>query len=157
MRDPAVNAEVEEATAALVRYWRPFVRAGYFAPCRLDPEEVAFRHNTRLHVERLPDHILPPEMRELVLQRLSGAKLPPRKDGRYSGDEFRIRNRMIVVAIERICKRGFDPARNRERKSGRYSACQIVHSALARLGIQIAERTVEDIWNKRGVRANSPR
>jgi hypothetical protein len=152
MRDPAVNPAVEDAIAGAVRTLQGPVRAGYFKPLRLDPIEVALRRNTRMRVMELSDDILPSEMRALILRRLRGADIPPRRQGRYSGDEFRVRNTIIVGAIKRAKKRGFDYHRNREQKKHKIeSACSIVHIALGKLGVHISESRIEGIWDQRAV------
>jgi plasmid stabilization system protein ParE len=150
MRDPAVNAKVEEAIAGAVRTLQGPAKAGYFKPCRLDPVEVAERHNARLYV--MADHAIRPQMRALILRRLTGREPLPRRPGRYAGDEFRIRNAIIVGAIERAHKRGFDPIRNDASRTNRtsVSACSIVHTALKRLGVTgLSERRIEEIWGYR--------
>ena len=63
-----------------------------------------------------------------------------------------LRDRWIVQTVEAICRRGFKPTRNRERKPGRQqeSGCSIVAKAFDQLEIKLSERRVTRIWEQSG-------
>jgi hypothetical protein len=63
------------------------------------------------------------------------------------------RNVWIAAAVEMVRERGFAYTRSHDvvKSNEPYSACGIVTAALARLGIHIPERTIEDIWGARDV------
>src|SRR6185436_11074883 len=100
MGDPTANAAVEDAIAGAVRTLEGPVRAGYFKPLRLDPSEVALRHNARRRIEAMPDAIIPADEKALILERLKGATIQGK--ARYA-----VRNTIIVGAIGRAHERGF--------------------------------------------------
>jgi hypothetical protein len=74
---------------------------------------------------------------------------PPaaRKRGRNVDRE---RNHFIIVAIKLTVRRGFPATRNRAAKNST-SACSIVAKALSQLGVNLTERSVERIWERRKV------
>jgi hypothetical protein len=153
--DPAVK----EAIAGAVRMLAAEVRAGFFKqPLHCDPLQMAQRNNARLYVKH--DPVMPPEIRSTILRDLRPPPPTPRTRGRHAPDGYKIRNTIIVSTIEIITKkRGFKPTRNdaSRDKGASVSACSIVHVALKRLGVNLAETTIEDIWNHRAVRAYSPK
>jgi len=165
MRDRTVNAKVDEAIAAAVRGLKG---AEWYLknPCTLDLQAEAARDQARRWlvavIPTLPPHLAPPAgAEEIILRRLAGFDTPPpRKKGRYSGGEFKIRDRIIVTQIELITKRyGFKATRNvatRDYKKTE-SSCSIVRTALGRLGVKMKESAVQEIWLKRAVRAYSPK
>jgi hypothetical protein len=73
---------------------------------------------------------------------------PPvkRRRGRRANPD---RDFWIVVAIEQVIERGFEPTRNREATGAPRSACAIVAEAFKQMGIKLSERGVETIWAKR--------
>jgi hypothetical protein len=136
MRDPAVNVEVEAAVEEARRWFERLQRLG-----DLDKgdENSTNRRAARRYIARLTDEAMPSHLREYVCRVLDEAK------GRstYLG-----RNFWIAFSVNEAMKRGFAPTRNAESRGNkaRESACSIVTTALARVGVHLSERTVEDIW-----------
>jgi hypothetical protein len=157
VRDPTLNSNVEET----IEEARAFLdqRREYLQP--FDDERATYidRINVaRRDVEQLPDQVMPRHTREFIAGILTMAKDHlPRKRGRYAKGLYDLRDLTIVKAVDYIAKRGdFFPTRNPETKTNE-SACSIVRTALERNGMHLSERTVEDIWNNRSVRTNSPK
>ena len=142
MRDPSINAEVATAIEEARVYLFLPLCLGRLGKGPADPDGT-LRAEAWAHIQLLPDSVLPEHLREHVCQLLS-----ERPAGRLTyGDG---RDLFIVSAIERARSRGFHPTRsNTSRDKGSAeSACSIVQKALARLGVNMSERMVEDIWSQ---------
>jgi hypothetical protein len=148
MRAP-VNAEVEAAIEAVVRLlgpdWIPEKSV------RNPAERVAWVE-ALICILRVPDEFMPAHVRNYILKLLNQT---PRGRRAYRG----ARDVYIAEAVSAVVERGFSPTRNnasRAKKNSAESACSIVQKALARLGANIDETTVEAI-RLRDVRENRAR
>src|SRR5262245_18620718 len=134
------EAAVEEARAAL-KLFKAELRKK--RPAR-DPE-CFNRFSARLRVQRLPDAVIPKRERDLICRLLSTP--PPSGKRTYAGG----RDALIRQVLRLVGKRGFPPTRGnamREKEArgepANQSCCSIVQKALARLGVHMDERRVED-------------
>lgn len=162
MRDPTatVDPKVEAAIEDAVRFLSLPARLGVLdrrSPWEdLSPEERAelaeqandlndpLRFQTRITVTLLPDHVMPEHMRDYICRVL----FEKGKVDRGNID----RDMWIVAAVDALVARGFHPEQSHHAKpSGQRgaSACSIVQTALARLGVHRSGRTIEDIWGSR--------
>ena len=126
---------------------------GLFSPADLTEPEEALRRSALNWITRLRRGSIPEAERELICRRMLSR---PQPKGRLT---YARRNRLIAIVVEQITKRGFAPTRNdatREKeargKPADQSACSIVTKALARLGVDMNERSIEDIWDAHRVR-----
>ena len=119
MRDPTINVEVEEAIAAAVRVLegRKVVseKSLLGGPARSRQRATKRAAGWWRQSPMLPPRFAPPPgAEELILRRLTGPEpRPRRRRGRYAEGGWKIRDRIIVTAIEFAVKRGFKPTRNR--------------------------------------------
>jgi hypothetical protein len=158
MRDPtAINPKVaeavEDATAFLGLLARlgaldgrpafkdasPEQQAEFDRQCWLSPDPLTAKAQLAL--------ALPSDMSEDVRAHIEQVLLEKAKADRDNHGSDR--DYFIVSAVAELVKRGFRPYRRGRRES----ACSIVTTALARLGIYKSERTIEDIWTNREDRA----
>jgi hypothetical protein len=138
MRDPTpVDVEVQEAIAEA----RKTLDDANFFKFGLDKRaaERGRRVWAARYIARLGDEDVPRHVRAYVCRLLAT----------HPGERptYIERNRWIAKAIRNTVKRGFAPTRNEASQGKRESACSIVAAALGQLGINLSERTVEDIWN----------
>jgi hypothetical protein len=148
MRDPAaVNPRIEEAIEAACEEFR-WLKERWGFPKKL-PDEPDFLLRTQAHdiIKTLPDEVLPAHLRDYVCGLLS--KTPDGVRRTYAAG----RDLYIAEVVDGIVGRGFPPTRNeatraRERygASANESACSIVAKALARVGVHMSERSIEDLW-----------
>jgi len=83
-----------------------------------------------------------------VMKCLGTAKWPQRNRGRRSQTGFR--DLTIGFAVAGVAREGRLPAtRSHTSSPASSSASSIVQAALAQVGLNLSERTIEDIWRKR--------
>jgi hypothetical protein len=146
MRDPTVDVAVEAAMESAGRILGLQKRLGMFRKARSkdDPER-----DLRLAARgRILMYGLLPERERDVVCRMLGQERP------IGRPTYAMRNRAIAGMVRQIKERGFDATRNAATR--RESACSIVAKALARLGLNLSERTVEDIWMESRRRRRRP-
>jgi hypothetical protein len=139
VRDPtATNLEVEAAIEEACKDLGYAKRHGWLT--KKLPFDNQLRHEALNLIERLPDEDMPPHLRDYICGVLSKEKGLRRT---YAAG----RDQAIIEVLYSIAKwRGFSPTRNRSRKT--VSACFIVAAALARIGVHMNERSIEDIWSR---------
>jgi len=163
MRDPAATkAEIEAAIEAACEEFRWLKEHWSFPKKYPDEPDALLRDEARNVIKRLPDEVIarfmsplmrnqmkmkPAHLRDYVCGLLS--KTPNGLRRTYAAG----RDKQIAEVVDGIVERGFPPTRNeatREKEKGgeaaNQSACSIVAKALERIGVDIAERTVEDIY-----------
>ena len=147
-----MNSKVEEA----IEDARQFLdqRREYLAPFDEAKATYIDRINVaRRDVGRLPDHVMSPHMREFICEILTRAKDDlPRQRGKYAKGVFALRDFTILKAIQYLWEtRRLSPTRNAATrdKAGIESGSSIVATALERLGINMSERNIEEIWGNR--------
>jgi hypothetical protein len=142
MRDPTVNAGVEEAIEAVRSV---FERHRLYLQPAPNEEQIAYVRACRSVVMGE----MPEDARKFLLGML--ITTPPRRRSRYIGGAYWLRDRAITEAVEYVAGRGFSPTRNDATRdnAGNESASSIVATALSRLGIDLPERRIESIWNNR--------
>jgi hypothetical protein len=155
MRDTVRRPDIDEAIAKTVETLRVAIDIGIFRPHDPNRQHSVRRLDARMCVSSLPDGILPDEVRAFIYEELAEPKTLARAPGRHVDGAFRRRDAFLVAMIEHLSTLDFRPTRNdaSRDKGGGYSAAGIVHVALKRLGVKLAERTIEDIWS--GSRTNS--
>ena len=145
MRDPAATkAEIEAAIEGACEEFRRLKRLGWFP--KKKPFDNPLRYEALELIKRLPDEVMPPPLRDYICEVLSKTRGLRRT---YAAD----RDGHIAEAVYVAARRGFRPTRNEatrdKEKPGEpagQSACSIVTKALARVGVPMSERNVEDIW-----------
>jgi hypothetical protein len=131
MRDPTANAKVEAAITEACTMLRCYVPLGSPPP---NETADAKRHREAFgYVTASPD--MPKHTRAHLLKLLAKDKRNGSKRATAN------RNLWIALVVERVCELGFDATSDNGE-----SACNVVASALARLGINLADRTIEDVW-----------
>jgi hypothetical protein len=144
MRDPTVNASVDEAIEAVRSVFDR--HREYFQPV---PNKERIAYIDRLtqagqYVTR--DDAMPEDVRkvlsELVLTKLMESH---RERVRYPGGANWRRDRAITEAVEYVVKLGFSRTRNAATRDKRESACSIVRVALKRIGVPMKEGTIADL------------
>jgi hypothetical protein len=151
MRDPKTDLQadrVKDAIAAAARTLRGPINAGLFKSWKFteSPLEIANRRVAR-HVIEAAD--IPPDVKALTVARLKGQ--PIRK--RQRGDDYSVRNVIIVEAMKRICKRGFQniepvkikPVKIEPSDAIELTASDILSQALAECGVTLSAATIFDI------------
>src|SRR5262249_59547477 len=96
------------------------------------------RYEARDLIKRLPDEVIREHVRDYVCGVLS--ETPKGLKRTYAAG----RDGYIAEAVYDATRRGFPPTRNAATR-GKESACSLVAKALARVGVNLSERTVEDI------------
>lgn len=141
MRDPTVDVRVEEAVRRARTVLGLYMRLGAFRRCREeDPAERNLRSASRISITMAAWRRAIPRLEaEFVCRMLN----QPQPIGRPT---YANRNLFIVRMVEDIKQRGFAPTRNDTMRDIRESACSIVAKALAQLGLNLSERSIEDIW-----------
>ena len=152
MRDPAINTSVEAAIAEAVEIFAFYQRVGWLDATAIDWSDVDKRAEAHLQIMRLPDHMMPADLRKLICSRLVEHKLLPRGPGRHAKGEFIPRDVVIVRVIRQLERRGFKPTRNPEQKTKVASASSIACAALAKIGVHLDEGTINGIWKCRNRR-----
>jgi hypothetical protein len=157
VRDPTVNAadEVKAAIDIAVRYLGLFQRLGVLSKAYVDPDQH-LRSEARMQItamgvltnDMLPEHLRMPKHVRDYLYRL----LEEQPTGKATVAR---RDACITSAIWQIVGRGFAATRNAGTRD-KESACSIVQKALARVGLTLSERTVEDIWDSLHDRVGPP-
>jgi hypothetical protein len=145
VRDPAATkAEIEAAIEAACEEFRRLKRLGWFP--KKKPFDNPLRYEALELIKRLPDEVMPPHLRDYICGVLSKEKGLRRT---YAAG----RDGDIAYAVWDATMRGFHPTRNeatrRKEALGKpagQSACSIVTKALARVGVHMSERSIEDIW-----------
>jgi hypothetical protein len=148
VRDPAATkAEVEAAIEAAHEEFSRAMRYGLFPRKGAVGPDFLLRWQAHHIIERLPDEVMPSSVRDYACSILS--EPPKGLKHTYAED----RDVFIVEVIGLVIGRGFLPTRNdATRTKERYgepvnqSACSIVAKALARIGVRLSERAIEDIW-----------
>lgn len=146
MRDPNPAAH---ALAHLREYLGQLKRSGFLADGVEMEDPKLWRARAELALEatrdpserRLSDEALD-YLLSLVFEKTA---LAPNR-GRPSN---RIRDHYITHAVATGAGYGFTPTRNREKSGRQPTACGIVATVLAELGITLTETSVEDIWSRR--------
>jgi hypothetical protein len=150
MCDPTVNADVEEAIGAVRSVFDRHPE--YLQPALLSLERLKDLHEfavVGLYVMR--NKVMAEDIRmiicELVLGKVTegGGLAGLRRRGRHVKGAYWRRDLRIAQMVARVAERGFPPTRNVASRTE--SACSIVSTALKSIGIQMSERTIEDIWN----------
>lgn len=144
MRDPGIDAKVEAAIESECNEFRWLKEHGWFPKKSAKPDPLRFEACDL--IKRLPDEVMPAHLRDYVCGVLS--QTPRDLKRTYAAG----RDLYIADAVYHVMKRGFHPTRSSaSRDKGlAESACSIVQKALARAGVTISERMVEDIWFKSG-------
>jgi hypothetical protein len=139
VRDPtATNPEVEAAIeSACESFW--WIEAQEWSPQK-KPVDIPLHHEASYHIKGIPGLIMPARVREYILGVLSRSAESQRHTYAAGRDQD-----IVQVVHEIATKHGFPPTRNRETRRTE-SACSIVAKALARLGVCMSERSIEDIW-----------
>jgi hypothetical protein len=145
VRDPAATkAEIEAAIEGACEEFSWLKGRGWF-PKKL-PFDNQLRYEALDLIKRLPDEVMPPHLRDYICGVLSKEKGLRRT---YAAG----RDGHIAYAVWDATCRGFPPTRNeatrRKEALGEpaaQSACSIVTKALARVGVHMGERSIEDIW-----------
>jgi hypothetical protein len=145
VRDPAATkAEIEAAIEAACEEFGWLKGRGWF-PKKL-PFDNQLRYEALDLIKRLPDEVMPPHLRDYICGVLSKEKGLRRT---YAAG----RDGHIAYAVWDATMRGFPPTRNEVtrrkealREPAAQSACSIVTKALARVGVHMSERSIEDIW-----------
>jgi hypothetical protein len=109
--------------------------------------EIAFQHILRK--KPLPHHL---GIYIASLLRLRFKKPPKRGKGRYSAHKNTIRDYVIVYIVASLEEMGISPTRSRTHHLSddkKASGCSIVATALAQIGMHMAETGVEKVWEKR--------
>jgi hypothetical protein len=144
----ATKAEIEAAIEAARREFVLAMKYAGFPNKSADepPSDFSLRYYTHHIIEKLPEEVLSSESRDYLCKILS----EPPKGLKHTYTERDGRIAEVLGMIEGL---GFPPTRNdttraREKagEPANQSACSIVMKALARLGVHMSERTVEDIW-----------
>jgi hypothetical protein len=162
VRDPhAITEKREAAIAEATKLLRPLVPARSWAivswndPDASDPRDVyeaAVGFVIALLEQQAADELLgvhAPIVRKIVLPKLRELGRPPRGKGRRRGSNL-FRDRLIAAVVAFICQQfELDPYRN-PLSEHRCNGCAVVTEALDRLGIPLAEKTVETIYGKHG-------
>ena len=155
MRDPIANLNVETAIDDAVKMLGISIRLGRFHEWEVvDESDCALRSEARIHIEVRTDWDMPEHIRRFLLDLLRERKALPRKRGRHAQGAYRRRNTDLVTTVKMVCGRGFEPTRSPATTENE-SACSIVHTALRRLGVNLSEGHIGDIWSEH-IRANSP-
>jgi hypothetical protein len=139
VRDPAATkAEIEAAIEAACEEFGWLKGRGWF--------DNQLRYEALDLIKRLPDEVMPPHLRDYICGVLSKEKGLRRT---YAAG----RDGHIAYAVWDATMRGFAPTRNEVtrrkealREPAAQSACSIVTKALARVGVHMSERSIEDIW-----------
>jgi hypothetical protein len=145
VRDPAATkAGIEAAIEGACEEFRWLKGRAWF-PKKL-PFDNQLRYEALDLIKRLPDEVMPPHLRDYICGVLSKEKGLRRT---YAAG----RDGHIAYAVWDATCRGFSPTRNeatrRKEALGEpaaQSACSIVTKALARVGVHMSERSIEDIW-----------
>ena len=145
MRDPAATkAEIEAAIEGACKEFGWLKGRGWF-PKKL-PFDNQLRYEALDLIKRLPDEVMPPHLRDYICGALSKTRGVRRT---YAAG----RDGLIAYAVWDATMCGFRPTRNeatrRKEALGEpasQSACSIVTKALARVGVHMSERSIEDIW-----------
>jgi hypothetical protein len=145
VRDPAATkAEIEAAIEGACEEFGWLKGRGWF-PKKL-PFDKQLRYEALDLIKRLPDEVMPPHLRDYICGVLSKEKGLRRT---YAAG----RDEHIAYAVWDATMRGFPPTRNEVtrrkealREPAAQSACSIVTKALARVGVHMSERSIEDIW-----------
>lgn len=90
--------------------------------------------------------VMPPNLAEYISEVLANGRRP----GRPGAPQKFERDTWIYGAVEKVRKLGFNATRNVT--SEHASACSIVTTALAELGVALSEKSVERIWEETSVR-----
>jgi len=145
VRNPAATkAEIEAAIEAAREEFGWLKGRGWF-PKKL-PFDNQLRYEALDLITRLPDEVMPPHLRDYICGALSKTRGVRRT---YAAG----RDGLIAYAVWDATMCGFRPTRNeatrRKEALGEpasQSACSIVTKALARVGVHMSERSIEDIW-----------
>jgi len=145
VRDPAATkAEIEAAIEGACKEFGWLKGRGWF-PKKL-PFDNQLRYEALDLITRLPDEVMPPHLRDYICGALSKTRGVRRT---YAAG----RDGLIAYAVWDATMCGFRPTRNeatrRKEALGEpasQSACSIVTKALARVGVHMSERSIEDIW-----------
>jgi hypothetical protein len=150
MRDTtATNPEIEAAIEAACEEFRWLQRLGWFPKKSPDePDELLLlRWEAQAIIRSLSDEIMPAHLRDYVYGLL--CETPKGGKRRYAAG----RDQYIAEVLNDIVRRGFLPTRNeamrdqeKRGKPANQSACSVVQKALARIGVHMHERSIEDIW-----------
>jgi hypothetical protein len=145
LRDPGTDLKVEAAIKMAREHFMWLKRHGWFLKkSGLDPD-AELRHAAHALICGLPDEIMPAHLRSYVARVLS--KAPEGLKRTYSAG----RDQYLLEALYDTIRLDFPATRNdaTRDKGTQESACSIVQKALARVGVHMEERTVEDIWSNR--------
>jgi hypothetical protein len=149
MRDSAaMKAEIEAAIEEACQEFRWLKGLGWFPKKSPVEPDGALNIDAHLLIKKLPDKVMPEHLRDYVCGVLSRTRKELRHTYAAGRDLY------IVDVIYRVTMRGFPPTRNdatrdkeeRGEPAGQ-SACSIVTKALARVGVSMNERHLEDIWS----------
>lgn len=119
------------------------MRLGFGEDVRLDARRDAVFRDVAARLIR-SGRAIPKPMRDRIASIIRGEKLPP-KATRPRALHTNSRDREIARVVASMMSRGFAATRNPATK--RASACSIVGEALARHGLSLSEKTIEEIWN----------
>src|SRR5258708_30777426 len=133
--------------AAIEGGWEEFggLKGGGGCPRKL-PFDTRLRYEALDLIKRLPAEVMPPHLRDYICGVLSKEKGLRRT---YAAG----RDGDIAYAVWDATMRGFPRTRNEATRrkealgepAGQH-ACSIVTKALARVGVHMSERSIEDIW-----------
>jgi hypothetical protein len=149
MRDPtAVNdPRVEEAVEAACAAFRSLKELGWFPKKLPDEPDALLRYRAHDVIKGLPDEVMPAHLRDYVCGLLSKTPEGLRRTYAASRDQY------IAEIVDDMVRRGFPATRNDATRakesrgaSANQSASSIVAKALARIDVNVSERSVEDIW-----------
>ena len=153
MRNPRLEDAIQDATETV----KLAVELGVFQPANLKRRHAIRRSRCPAWcVSSLPDGILPNDVRAFVYDELAKDKTLLRGRGKHVSGEFRRRDAFLVALLEHMHNKfGFNPTRN-DASRDNHSASSIVHIVLNRLGLKLAERTIDDIWTSRSNSGEKP-
>jgi hypothetical protein len=148
MPDPTINLKNEAAIAELVQFFGG--RRNWLQPTRFDWSNADVRARTRLRAARLKSLMADDEYQLLCASLDQPPPLPPRRRGGHQAGQYGPRDVAVRQAVKLAMRRGFNATRNCEQVRRKIeSGCSLVRAALGRLGIHLAESTINGVWHRR--------